>query len=53
MLCRLCDGTCLLGRLDPLVTSDLAWLWDQLAHVGDRRGDPTLAHGTTTSLAGL
>jgi uncharacterized protein (TIGR02679 family) len=48
MSCHLCDGSCWAGRLDPLVTPDLAWLWTQLAEAADRRGDRSLTAGTAS-----
>jgi uncharacterized protein (TIGR02679 family) len=40
------DGTCRSGGLCHLATSDLAWLWTQLADVADRRGDADLTVGS-------
>lgn len=46
--CPLCDGECRDANLLPLLGDDLLWLWEQVAAIADRRGDPTLADGTIT-----
>ena len=44
--CTLCPGSCAGADLGPLLTGELAWLWQQLAVVGDRRGDVDLSEGS-------
>jgi uncharacterized protein (TIGR02679 family) len=44
--CSLCSGACAGTDLAPLLDFRLAWLWEQIAAIADRRGDPTLATGT-------
>jgi hypothetical protein len=46
--CLLCDGECQGATLRPLLNEDLLWLWQQLAAMADRRGDPALADGIVT-----
>lgn len=46
MACDLCGGVCAPGGFSDLLGPDLAWLWEQLAAVADRRGDPVLSAGT-------
>lgn len=46
--CPLCDGSCSGIELAPLLVRDLMWLWQQLADIADRRGDPVLAEGTAS-----
>jgi len=45
MNCSLCDGACADADLAPLLTSELAWLWQALAAAADRRGDESLTGG--------
>jgi uncharacterized protein (TIGR02679 family) len=45
MTCPLCTGACAGADLAPLLNPDLAWLWNALAAVADRRGDPILNDG--------
>lgn len=44
--CNLCDGACAGADLAPLLDDRLAWLWDQIGHAADRRGDPSLVQGS-------
>jgi uncharacterized protein (TIGR02679 family) len=44
--CELCSGACVGADLAPLLDPRLAWLWEQLAVAGDRRGDAALAAGS-------
>jgi uncharacterized protein (TIGR02679 family) len=46
--CPFCDGECRDANLRPLLGDGLAWLWEQVAAMADRRGDPEMAHGTIT-----
>jgi uncharacterized protein (TIGR02679 family) len=46
--CPLCDGECWDANLLPLLGDDLAWLWEQVAAIADRRGDPIMLEGTVT-----
>ena len=43
--CRLCDGSCDGADLRPLQAPPLRWLFEQLAVIADRRGDPQLCTG--------
>ncbi len=49
--CTVCDGDCAAANLAPLLTADLAWLWQRLAETADRRGDPALTNGFVTVTA--
>lgn len=44
--CPLCGGSCAEADLAPLLTTQLRWLWDQVAAAADRRGDPDMTEGT-------
>ena len=46
--CPLCDGDCRDANLLPLLGDDLTWLWEQVAAMADRRGDPTMVDGAVT-----
>jgi uncharacterized protein (TIGR02679 family) len=46
--CPLCDGGCQGASMPPLMGDDLLWLWQQVAAIADRRGDPAMAEGTVT-----
>jgi uncharacterized protein (TIGR02679 family) len=46
--CPLCDGECQDVRMLPLLGHDLLWLWEQVAAIADRRGDPAMTDGTVT-----
>src|SRR5580704_4201301 len=46
--CPLCDGECQDANMLPLLGDDLTWLWEQVAAIADRRGDPVMADGTVT-----
>ncbi len=46
--CPLCNGACQDASLPPLIGDDLLWLWQQVAAIADRRGDPAMAEGTVT-----
>ncbi len=46
--CPLCDGECRDANLRPLLGDGLTWLWEQVATMADRRGDPAMADGTLT-----
>src|SRR5260370_2016297 len=48
MECPLCDGECQDANLQPLLSHDLTWLWEQVAAIADRRGDPAIADGPIT-----
>ncbi|WP_049566353.1 DUF2399 domain-containing protein [Streptomyces sp. SBT349] len=50
MTCPLCTGACAGADLDPLLTPDLAWLWNALAAVADRRGDALLTEGPAVTV---
>ena len=49
--CPWCDGACQGADLAPLLTHDLAWLWECVAARADRTGDPHLTAGTLTVTA--
>jgi len=49
--CTVCDGECVGANLTPLLTDDLAWLWQRLADAADRRGDAVLTLGFVTVTA--
>ena len=46
--CSLCGGRCANADLEPLLSRQLAWLWEQVAAAADRRGDPGMASGHLT-----
>lgn len=46
--CPFCDGVCREANLLPLIGDNLLWLWEQVAKMADRRGDPAMADGTVT-----
>ncbi|WP_406390090.1 DUF2399 domain-containing protein [Streptomyces sp. NBC_00882] len=46
----MCDGTCRGADLDPLLTPELAWLWQALAAAADRRGDESLTSGPAVTV---
>ncbi|MEU0955837.1 DUF2399 domain-containing protein [Streptomyces niveus] len=50
MICPLCTGACAGADLGPLLNPHLTWLWNALAAVADRRGDPTLAEGPAVTV---
>jgi uncharacterized protein (TIGR02679 family) len=50
MTCRLCTGACAGTDLGPLLNPDLTWLWNALAAVADRRGDPILTEGPAVTV---
>jgi uncharacterized protein (TIGR02679 family) len=43
--CELCGAACAGVDLSPLIQPALSWLWERLASVADRRGDPDLIGG--------
>ncbi|MFN0282986.1 MAG: DUF2399 domain-containing protein [Kineosporiaceae bacterium] len=43
--CPYCSGVCHDADLAPLLTPDLAWLWESVAAAADRRGDRDLVTG--------
>ena len=49
--CLWCNGYCADTDLDPLLSTDLQWLWEQVATAADRRGDPELTTGTLRLVA--
>lgn len=48
MTCRWCAGECDGVHLDALLGPELAWIWEQLGVIADRRGDTRLTGGTAT-----
>ncbi|MGW4937317.1 DUF2399 domain-containing protein [Streptomyces sp. NPDC004166] len=50
MSCPLCDGACDGADLDPLLSPELAWLWQALAAAADRRGDESLTSGPAVTV---
>ncbi|WP_037623135.1 DUF2399 domain-containing protein [Streptomyces aureus] len=50
MTCTLCAGACKDADLAPLLSLDLAWLWQALAAAADRRGDESLASGPAVTV---
>jgi uncharacterized protein (TIGR02679 family) len=51
MSCRLCPGVCEGVDLLPLLTPELAWLWEAVAKAADRRGDEALTTGIVNAVA--
>ncbi|MGW3819640.1 DUF2399 domain-containing protein [Streptomyces sp. NPDC005046] len=51
MTCTLCAGACEDADLAPLLTPDLAWLWQALAAAADRRGDESLTSGPAVTVS--
>lgn len=49
--CTVCGGACADADLLPLMNPSLRWVWEQLARVADRRGDPDLTSGAITVTA--
>lgn len=43
--CPFCDGSCRDAQLPVFIEPGTAWLWEQLALLADRRGDPDLTSG--------
>ncbi|WP_158220636.1 DUF2399 domain-containing protein [Kineosporia sp. A_224] len=43
--CPYCSGVCRDADLAPLLSPDLAWLWESVATAADRRGDADLVIG--------
>ncbi|MFE1987635.1 DUF2399 domain-containing protein [Streptomyces mirabilis] len=50
MNCPLCGGACDGADLVPLLSSELAWLWQALAATADRRGDESLTGGPAVTV---
>ncbi|MFD8737436.1 DUF2399 domain-containing protein [Streptomyces sp. NPDC059618] len=50
MTCTLCTGACEGADLAPLLSLDLAWLWQALAAAADRRGDDSLTSGPAVTV---
>ncbi|CAL9328181.1 hypothetical protein SUDANB106_00016 [Streptomyces sp. enrichment culture] len=50
MSCPLCDGACDGADLAPLLSPELAWLWQSLAAAADRRGDESLTGGSAVTV---
>ncbi|MFE2519407.1 DUF2399 domain-containing protein [Streptomyces mirabilis] len=50
MTCTLCTGACEEADLAPLLSPDLAWLWQPLAAAADRRGDESLTSGPAVTV---
>lgn len=48
--CPWCDGACAGADLGPLLAPELVWLWEAVAAVADRRGDPHLTSGSAIRL---
>ena len=49
--CPFCDGSCRDAQLPVFIEPGTAWLWEQLALLADRRGDPDLTSGQATVTA--
>lgn len=50
MTCPLCTGACADADLGPLLNPHLTWLWNALAALADRRGDPNLTEGPAVTV---
>ena len=50
MTCPLCDGACDGADLTPLLSPELAWLWETVAAAADRRGDESLTGGPAVTV---
>lgn len=48
MTCGWCAGDCDGADLRPLLGTELAWIWEQLGPISDRRSDIHLVTGTVT-----
>lgn len=48
MTCKWCTGDCEGIELDSLLGDELAWIWEQLGPIADRRSDVHLVAGTAT-----